>query len=101
MNRSILWLLVASMLFFGCSRYPEVSTVESQRFIQQLYTACNTQDPERLKACQRRLEEMVESGQVGSQEQQEFERIINQAQAGRWEQSQSDSLDFARRQVRD
>ena len=93
----ILWVMLWSV---GCSRYPEVTSPESQSFIQQVYTACNTRDVERLKKCQQKLVELVEANQVGEAEQREFERILELARSGKWEESQEASLDFAKRQVR-
>ncbi len=56
----------------GCSSYPEVSSAESQQFIKQVYTACNTQNAERLRKCDERLMELVEAKLVTDREQARF-----------------------------
>lgn len=98
----LLVVLLAGLLLTagGCSSYPEVSSAESQQFIKQVYTACNTQNAERLRKCDERLMELVEAKLVTDREQAAFQRILDSAKSGDWETAQAKALDFAQRQVR-
>ncbi len=83
MNRLTRLLVLGSFVtMLGCSRYPEVTSPEAQEFIQQIYTACNTRDVERLKICEEKLATLVDAKQVGQAEQKEFQRIIDMARRG-------------------
>lgn len=84
----------------GCRSYPEVTSAESQEFIKQVYTACNTQNVERLTRCSERLRELTTDQKVSPSEAVAFERIIKLAQAGDWPAAQQHALEFAQRQVR-
>lgn len=84
----------------GCRSYPEVTSAESQEFIKQVYTACNTQNSERLTRCSERLRELTTEKKVSPSEAAAFERIIKLAEAGDWPAAQQHALEFAQRQVR-
>lgn len=88
------------LLTWGCSSYPTVTSPESQDFIKQVYTACNTKNSERLARCSERLAELTKDQMVTKDEAVAFERIINLAKTGDWSAAQQRTLDFAQRQVR-
>jgi hypothetical protein len=92
------WVIL--LITAGCRNYPEVTTAESQEFIKQVYTACNTQNVERLTRCSERLRELATDQKVSPSEAAAFERIIKLAQAGDWPAAQQHALEFAQRQVR-
>ena len=85
----------------GCREHPRVTSRESLDLIKQVYTACNTRNPERLNKCKVALDELVSNGEISEAEQQSFEKILKLAEAGEWQAAQSESLQFARDQVRD
>ena len=85
----------------GCREHPRVTSRESLDLIKQVYTACNTRNPERLDKCKVALEELISSGELSEAEQASFEKILELADAGEWQAAQSESLQFARDQVRE
>lgn len=96
LNAIVMVLLFAG----GCRSYPEVTTAESQTFIKQVYTACNTQSIERIDKCSERLRELTRDQKVTEVEAAAFERIISLARSNDWSAAQDQALTFARRQVR-
>ncbi len=73
---------------------------QSQEFIKQVYTACNTRSAERLQKCDERLEALVKDNLVSANEQVAFRKILESAKSGEWETAQEKALEFAQRQVR-
>ncbi len=92
------FIFVASIV--GCAKYPAVSTRESQDFIKQVYTACNTQNVERLTACETKLTELKSAGHVSEAEHTAFSKIIATAKQSDWSAAQSQALRYAQDQVR-
>lgn len=87
-------------LTLGCRRYPKVQSEDSLKFVQQLYTACNTRSTTRLEACKQDLEKLVADKLLGSAEESAFRQILEAAERGEWELAESQSLQFARDQIR-
>lgn len=96
------WIVVVLLLLGlgGCREHPRVTSRESLEFIKQVYTACNTRNPERLKVCRVKLDELVAQSQLSESEQESFRSIIRIAEAGDWDSAQRSSLQFARDQIR-
>ncbi|MCC6511329.1 MAG: hypothetical protein IT423_19665 [Pirellulaceae bacterium] len=90
-----LWLLIA-----GCREHPQVTSRHSLDLIKQVYTACNTRNPERLTRCRQKYDQLVAQGELSDAEQASFQRILQSADSGDWPAAQSASLQFARDQVR-
>ncbi len=84
----------------GCQSYPQVTSAESQEFIKQVYTACNTQNPERVATCVVRLKELTTNNLVSDTEAATFRQILELAESGDWSAAQQQALAFAQRQVR-
>lgn len=94
-------LLCGCIMFSsGCSSHPEVTSPEALQLIKLVYTAANTHNVDRLKACRERFNELVDSGKLSPAEQRSFESIIADAEQGDWETAQNQSLNFARSQLR-
>lgn len=91
-------LLLVGLL--GCREHPRVTSRASLDLIKQVYTACNTQNNERLTKCKEEIAELVESGELSAAERESFERIIALADSGDWQAAAAKSLQFARDQVR-
>lgn len=89
-----------AILAAGCRPFPKVTSPESLKFLKQVYTACNTQNPARLGACQKRLEELVQTAMVTAAEQRAFQGIIHQAERGDWSAAKKAALRFAQDQIR-
>ncbi len=84
----------------GCREHPQVTSRESLDLIKQVYTACNTRNPDRLSKCKVKLGELSEQGLLTDRERTSFETILKSAEAGDWNTAQASSLQFARDQVR-
>ena len=100
---SVLGVLSIAMLIVwwpGCRSYPRASTPESQEFIKQLYTACNTKDAARLGAAETKLAALVQQNKVVKEEKEAFQAILATAKAGNWDTAMKASLQFAQDQVR-
>lgn len=90
-------LLVVSV---GCREHPRVTSHASLDLIKQVYTACNTQNPERLAKCKEAVATLLDNGELSAAERESFERIIALADSGDWQAAAAKSLQFARDQVR-
>ena len=102
-NRRVL-LSLACFLWLaacGCREHPRVTSRESLDLIKQVYTACNTQNTERLSKCKVALDELSSKGELSPAELKSFEKILRLAEAGEWQAAQRESLQFARDQVRE
>ena len=98
---ALLGLLVAlPFTLGGCRSYPEVTSAESQNFIKQVYTACNTKSIDRVSKCVERLNELTSQNLISKSEAAAFNRILELAQANDWQSAQEQALEFAQRQVR-
>ena len=95
---AVLALLAVAAL--GCREYPTVSSRQSLELIKQLYTACNTRNSARLEACRQKVEHLAKEGSVTPSEEKAFKRILELAGQGDWDTAQSESLQYARDQVR-
>ena len=95
------WLCLLSLLASGCREHPRVTSRESLDLIKQVYTACNTRNPERLSKCKVAVDELNSRGDLSPAELQSFKEILQRAEAGEWEAAQAESLQFARDQVRE
>jgi len=84
----------------GCDHPPEVTTAESQELILRFYTACNTQNPERLMVTKQVFQELIEAGKVSASEQMRFNQLVELADQGRWEQAADRAYAFSQAQVR-
>ena len=104
---SATWLRRASCVacllvigLFGCREHPRVTSRASLDLIKQVYTACNTQNVERLGKCKEEIAALMASGELSAPERESFQRIIALADAGDWQAAATESLQFARDQVR-
>ncbi len=88
------------LLMAGCRERPQVTSRHSLDLIKQVYTACNTRNPERLARCRQKYDQLVAQGELSDAEQASFQRILQSADSGDWPAAQSASLQFARDQVR-
>jgi hypothetical protein len=80
--------------------YPEVSSSQSLMLMRALYTACSSQNLERLERVDRAVTEASESGEMTPPERDSFVVIITQARDGRWDEAARESYQFAESQVR-
>jgi hypothetical protein len=92
------WCLMGALI--GCRGYPEATSLESQDFIKQVYTACNTRSESRLDRCEQRLAELLKSDRISQVEAAAFEKILKRARNGEWEAAQDQALEFAQQQLR-
>lgn len=83
----------------GCREHPRVTSRASLDLIKQVYTACNTQNIERLTKCKEEIAALVASGELSPAERESFEQIIALADSGDWQAASAKSLQFARDQV--
>ncbi len=88
---------VSAVLFFvallmGCREYPTVTSAESQDLIKLVYTASNTRSAERLAVCEERLAKLDSEGKIGPKEKAAFEKILQHARDGKWEEAQKDQV---------
>jgi hypothetical protein len=80
--------------------YPEVSSPENLTLMRALYTACSSQNTERLSKVERAVAEEHGSGRMTLQERESFASIIALARAGKWTSAADESYRFAEDQVR-
>ena len=99
-SRCAVMLVVSLSLVAGCREHPKVTSRESQEFIKQVYTACNTKDAKRLAACEERFAELKSKEKIGKEEINSFQRVLEMASKGDWESAQDMALQFAKDQVR-
>lgn len=98
---AILGLLTLLLLALPLGRsFPPPSGPDSLALVQQLYTACNTRDPQRLHQVERRLDELHRQQLITPAEHQACQRIIDMAKNGQWDHAAQRSLRFAQHQVR-
>lgn len=100
LSRRDLLLVFAVASLGGCRQHPKVTSRESLDFIKQVYTACNTKNPERLAECVERLAELVALGKVSNKEIKSFKKVLELAGKGEWESAQTTALKYAKDQVR-
>ena len=84
----------------GCDHPPEVTSAKSQELILRFYTACNTRNPERLKAAKQVFQELIDAGKVSASEQTRFNQLVELTDQGRWEQAADKAYAFSQAQVR-
>lgn len=96
----LLYVVTTLAILAGCTKYPEVSTQESQTLIKGLYTACSSQSPERLAKVEAAWQKLDAAGKLTAAEKETFGRIIEKAKAGQWKAAEDESWAFAKAQVR-
>jgi len=96
----LVFALCVVILPAGCDQPPTVTSVESQELILRFYTACNTQNPERLKVAKQVFQTLVEEGRISAPEQARFNQLIELADQGRWDQAADKAYAFSQGQVR-
>lgn len=98
------WLLAATACLLaglaGCTRYPRATSKESMVLIKALYTACSSRDVRRLDRVEKAIRKEADEGKLTPEEAAAFQRIVEQARAGEWEDAASASYAFATAQVR-
>jgi hypothetical protein len=95
----LLAVLVLGMRWPGCREYPAVTSREAMTQMKLLYSACNTQDPERLTRVEQTLAKLRHDGKLSLPEQDAFARIIDKAKQGRWAEAEAAALRFAQDQI--
>lgn len=94
-------LLIAFLAWWATGKkYPPVSSEESLHLVRALYTACSSQNDERLAVVERKVVEAADAGQMLADERAAFEEIVTYARAADWERAAGESYRFARDQVR-
>ena len=84
----------------GGKKFPPVSSEESLHLMRALYTACSSQNDQRLAVVERKVVEAADAGQMSAEERAAFEEIVGYARAEDWERAAGESYRFARDQVR-
>lgn len=98
---AILLLVVLAYAWWSLRpNYPEVSSPENLTLMRALYTACSSQNAERLSKVERAVDKEHESGRMTPQEHESFASIIALARAGDWTSAADESYRFAEDQVR-
>jgi hypothetical protein len=95
-----LCLVLAMLILGGCNNQPEVTSAEALDLIRQAYTACNTQNDQRLSDTQAKYDELVAAGTLSESEQKAFKEILELARNGEWKKAQDRAFSFAQSQVR-
>lgn len=86
--RALLVLLIAIGLP-GCG-YPDVSP-KTYELAKALYSACNRQSEEQLARVVELIETTNEAGEISDREAKWLTAIVDQADAGEWEQAMSEA----------
>jgi hypothetical protein len=81
-------------------KFPPISSEESLHLMRALYTACSSQNDQRLAVVERKVVEAADAGQMSAEERAAFEEIVSYARADDWERAAGESYRFARDQVR-
>ena len=90
-NSIIAAVAVLAVLAFslrGCGRYNEVNQLTYEH-AKALYAACNSKQPQRLKACAEMIAEAESAEGISSTENDYLQSIIKKAQAGNWQGAQA------------
>jgi hypothetical protein len=96
----VLALIAAYLWWPSFKTYPEVTSRESLQLMKLLYTACNTQDVNRLNKVEADLQKLVTAKKMTTTEQDAFTRNITLAKNGAWKDAEKASFKFAQDQVR-
>jgi len=89
-------LLILGIL--GCERYPTIQSKDTVRIVKQLYTACNTQNSERLAKVRAEFDRVTAAGTWSGAERDKVESILKQAEAGDWANAAQRALEFLKAQ---
>jgi len=93
--------LVAFIAWWATGKkYPLVSSEESLYLMRALYTACSSQNDQRLAVVEKKVAEAADGGQMSADERAAFEEIVAYARAEDWERAAGESYRIARDQVR-
>ncbi|MEX2168599.1 MAG: hypothetical protein WD851_04780 [Pirellulales bacterium] len=96
----LLALLIGGVWWLTRLQYPEVTSAESLNLVRALYTACSSQNPQRLDKVEQKVAQTHQTGNLTQSELASFQSIIAQARDGRWEEAAQSSYQFAEDQVR-
>jgi hypothetical protein len=96
---ALLVAVLAVVWWPGCRQYPPATDEESLVLMKQLYAACNTKNPTKLAAAEKRLDEMTRKGKLSDAERSAFADIVSQAKAGEWKAAEDAAFRFAQDQV--
>ncbi|MBL8892301.1 MAG: hypothetical protein JNL67_20160 [Planctomycetaceae bacterium] len=93
----LLFVVVIALVWVWMPRtkYPKVTSHESDRILRMLSTACGSSSSERLQVVKEELAKL----QLPPEELKAFQEIISMADEGRWKQAQKASLAMASDQV--
>lgn len=86
--------------WFMKPHYPEVTSPDNLTLMRALYTACSSQNLERLDRVDRAVTKTYASGNMTQPERDSFAGIIAQARGGDWHAAAQASYRFAEDQVR-
>lgn len=81
-------------------RHPEVTSAENLTLLRALYTACSSQNLERLDKVEKEINRTRSAGLLTDEELASFEAIIAEARGGEWDEAARESYRFAEAQVR-
>lgn len=96
----LLLLVLAVISGIGCRKYQTVQTKEAMELIKALYSACSSENEERLERVKLRLEEAVEQQTVAAADAQAMSRIIAIAESGDWSRATREAYRMASDQTR-
>ena len=105
---AVWWMGFAGVVIFAAlvvwlrsgREFPEVSHPEGLHLMRALYTACSSQNAERLSLVERKVTEAADEGVLTEVESVAFREIIARAQSADWADAAAKSYQFARDQVR-
>lgn len=94
---ALLTVCVLALIWVWMPRatFPKVSSPDSDRILRLLSTACGSQNSDRLQSVKDELAKLS----LPEAESNAFQQIISLADAGRWKEAQTASLQMANDQV--
>ena len=87
---SVLFLLLASAMLFGCGR-PQVAP-KNLHLTASLRTAISAQNAEWLEQNAQIIQERHQSGEMSDDEHEAFQAIFEEARAGNWREAEEEAL---------
>ena len=97
------WFLgvaIALQLVVGCNRYPTITSRDTSDLLKKCYTACNTENKNRLAEVKADVERCEKENSLTAAELTAFKSIIEKGEAGEWKTAATESLQFAKAQLR-
>lgn len=95
-----LGIAVALLLMVGCNRYPTITSRDTSDLLKKCYTACNTENKNRLAEVKAEIEKCEKENSLTAAELRAFKSIIDKGEAGEWKTAATESLQFAKAQLR-